>query len=271
MQPSLFFQALQDDVQKATSFDAFGLKLVNRSRKSLLHSQMSVPRSRRPPFVMTRTFFCCFLDIQLCNAMHILGVSERVMRQLRTWCGVSRWPKHDLNLQKSVLHERLKLMKEICESDPHGYEMLYQAHESAGYKMDRLPKPRDFDAEGKVQHDVQETKVKPAYDEAQHDFSQVTHVKPKCDEAQHDFSHVTHVKPKCDEAHVTKVKLPSLEERMGHVEKFIHNKFLPAVGGQAQAEAEQPAEPFAEWDKELDECLAGWDDLDGVDYSILLQ
>ena len=145
--PDFFFQVLKKSVQNATRDDPFGIKLVDRSKKSLYFSQMNIPRAQRPPYIMTKRLFCCFLDIPLANAVYILGVSERVMRKLRTWCGVTRWPRNDIVQQKVVLRERLKLMEEICESDPYGYEMLYRVHQTAGYDMSPLPNPRDFDAD----------------------------------------------------------------------------------------------------------------------------
>lgn len=262
--PDVFFQALKKSVQSATKADPFGMKLVDRSKKSLFFSQMNIPRAQRPPYIMTKRFFCCFLDIPLSNAVYILGVSERVMRKLRTWCGVTRWPRNDIVQQKVVLRERLKLMEEICESDPYGYEMLYRVHQTAGYDMSPLPDPRDFDSEAPDIRQKQIEAVKAALECPAPDYKTVCQ----------DFSRVA------------KVKLPSLEEKMRHVENFICSKFLPAVEEQhqqaEQKEAEQeepfprheeqvPAAAEVDWDKELGDCLDCWDDLEGVDYSILLQ
>lgn len=296
--PSAFFQTLQHSVQCASRDDPFGLRLVDRSKKSLFFSQMNIPRAKRPAYIITKRFFCCFLDIPLSNALYILGVSERVMRKLRTWCGVTRWPRNDIVQHKVVMRERLKLMEEICESDQYGYEMLFQVHETAGYDMSLMPRPRDFEVEPDI-HSGQIEAVKAVLEAPSPNYKAICQ----------DFSTVS------------KVKLPTLEEKMVHVENFIHNKFLPSVNkhlyqqqqqqknkhepvqcalnqssagapvqcydkGQevepvqcydeghedepVQSSEEEPVQDF-EWDQELQECLDAWEDLDGVDYSILMQ
>ena len=268
--PDFFFQVLKKSVHNASRDDPFGIKLVDRSKKSLYFSQMNIPRAQRPPYIMTKRLFCCFLDIPLANAVYILGVSERVMRKLRTWCGVTRWPRNDIVQQKVVLRERLKLMEEICESDPYGYEMLYRVHQTAGYDMSPLPNPRDFDADVPDNRQKQIEAVKAALEGPPADYKTVCQ----------DFSKAA------------KVRLPSLEEKMQHVETFISNKCLLAAEVTLQQQADQgepfpqqadQGEPFPrlqeqatapaeiDWDQELGDCLDCWDNLDGVDYSILMQ
>ena len=130
--PENFYNELKETMQRAEKADPLGLKLVDRSRRSMFFSQMSVPRQGRPAFVMTKRFFSCFLDVTLVEATYVMKVTISVMRKLRVWCGVTRWPRSDAVYKKIVYKERMKMMQEVQGQDPYAYEMLYHVHRAGG-------------------------------------------------------------------------------------------------------------------------------------------
>lgn len=236
--PEIFYNELKETMQRAEKADPLGLKLVDRSRRSMFFSHMSVPRQGRPAFVMTKRFFSCFLDVSLVEATFVLKVTISVMRKLRAWCGVTRWPRSDAVYRKVVYKERMKMMEEVQGKDPYAYEMLYHVHELAGYKTASMPKPLIAEVVTKVRL--------PTFEE------QMVTVE--------NFIHST---------------VAPLVERAATPPVPVASRPAPREPEEEQKDqAEEPGEdktPFQAWDQELGGYLGHWDDpVDGPDYGTMM-
>jgi pyruvate/2-oxoglutarate dehydrogenase complex dihydrolipoamide acyltransferase (E2) component len=98
---------------------------------------------------VTPQFMALFYDITVHQATAVLCLSDRTMRRLRVWCGLSRWPRqlvlenrHPVLTTDAVRQERRSIMKWAWEQrDSVLYGMLYHAHKLAGCRMAGIPAP----------------------------------------------------------------------------------------------------------------------------------
>lgn len=148
-----YFDILRSAVESAqrTKADSRGISLVVRSEPSFHFTHMDVARQNRPKLRVTKEILACLFDLTVKEAMETLRVHSRVMRRLREWAGISRWPRdviyrndHPVLTLERVRMERIKLMGRAVDSDPYLYELLYAAHKAALCSVEGLPRPREF-------------------------------------------------------------------------------------------------------------------------------
>jgi hypothetical protein len=93
-------------------------------------------------------FMACFYDLNTCDVMAIMRISERSFNRIKTFCKLAKWPKqllsrgHGLLTLSNVRQSRLNWMKWSYEQrDEFTYELLHRAHQCAGCSVDDLPSP----------------------------------------------------------------------------------------------------------------------------------
>ena len=110
---------------------------------------IEVDRNGRPKMKITRAFLSCFFDLAIPEVGEILLLPERVLRRVKTWAGLTWWPRkivvtntHPIYNRLAVRNKRLEMLQWTMENrDFYGYEALYSAHKKAGCRMDGIPPP----------------------------------------------------------------------------------------------------------------------------------
>ena len=93
-------------------------------------------------------FMACFYDLNTCDVMAILRISERSFNHIKVFCKLAKWPKQlllrgqGLLTVSNVRQSRLNWMKWSYEQrDEFTYELLHRAHQCAGCSVADLPSP----------------------------------------------------------------------------------------------------------------------------------
>jgi len=149
MSPAQYYAALRACVENSERRSADG-PLVARvpDVPSALSQFMEIQRFGRPNFKISKAFFSCFFDLILPDVRDILRVSDKALRRIRNWVGVSHWPRivvmtntHPALNVHEVLKARIAMMGWALDNDFCAYEMLFLAHHKAGCSMDGFPVP----------------------------------------------------------------------------------------------------------------------------------
>jgi hypothetical protein len=116
-------------------------------------------------------FMACFYDLNTCDVMAIMRISERSFNRIKVFCKLSKWPKqllsrgHGLLTLSNVRQSRLNWMKWSYEQrDEFTYELLHRAHQCAGCSVADLPSPCVVSAPRPV---VQRVRISTSYHTAQ--------------------------------------------------------------------------------------------------------
>jgi len=93
-------------------------------------------------------FVACFYDLNTCDVMAILRISERSFNHIKNFCKLAKWPKqlllrgNGLLTISNVRQSRLDWMRWSYEQrDEFTYELLHRAHQCAGCSVVDLPSP----------------------------------------------------------------------------------------------------------------------------------
>jgi hypothetical protein len=155
--PEEYFASLRAAVESAPRTGPFQVHRVDRSKVSRLHEVYDVMRTDGVKFRVTPQFLVLFYDLTVPQAEAVLGLTHVVMRRLRVWCGLSRWPrqvlldgKHPVLRLSAVREERLEMMRWAYQNRQEFlYAMLHAAHRLASCDTEGLPspaKPLEFSA-----------------------------------------------------------------------------------------------------------------------------
>jgi hypothetical protein len=147
--PQEYFAALAATAKVARRSHAVQAYKVDRTKKSWLHEQFEVFNDDGVKLVITPQLLALFYDLTVPQVMGILRISRSVMRKVRVWCNLSRWPRvtllegnHPILTASAVRNERLHILRWAWEQQELVlYSMLHRAHKMAGYPVHAIPAP----------------------------------------------------------------------------------------------------------------------------------
>ena len=131
-------------------------------------------------------FMACFYDLNTCDVMAILRISERSFNHIKVFCKLAKWPKQlllrgqGLLTVSNVRQSRLNWMKWSYEQrDEFTYELLHRAHQCAGCSVADLPSPCVVSAPRPV---VQRVRISTSYHTAQPEAEPDQQAEPEPDQ-----------------------------------------------------------------------------------------
>lgn len=146
--PASYFEGLRAAAELAQAQRACQFKLIDRTKRSSLHTHCEVVRTDGVKLLVTEELMRCFYDLSVPQAREILGVPERTLRRLREWCGVTRWPRacmltktHPTYTFRRVREHRHAMMLRAQADDPFVYGLLYEAHKLGHCDVSAMPLP----------------------------------------------------------------------------------------------------------------------------------
>ncbi len=149
MSPEQYFAALRGARERALRDAPHEAALVDRSQVSILDRYCEVLRGDGVKLRVTTKFLACFYDLTQPAVIQVLCITERCLRRVKTWSGMTRWPRAEM-LARTHAHltlelvrkQRWKMMRWAYNHDPFIYGLLRRAHAMAGYSTDTCPEPK---------------------------------------------------------------------------------------------------------------------------------
>lgn len=143
-----YFSYLQQEHKSKSTARPVKVVLSAQSNSGNGKDYLDLCRSDGRKLRVNPGFMACFYDLNTCDVMAIMRISERSFNRIKTFCKLAKWPKqllsrgHGLLTLSNVRQSRLNWMKWSYEQrDEFTYELLHRAHQCAGCSVVDLPSP----------------------------------------------------------------------------------------------------------------------------------